>query len=269
MRKQWLQAGIVPSDYPYPVAEDYPDLLEIVKKLVKPERDQVSDARAKHFWWRYFSTGGELYSILQNLDRVLVKTRYSPHVNLEMYKTNVVYQESVVVIPIPDFSIFAIFTSCFHEIWAWENGSTLRTDLRYSPTDCFETFPFPNCSEEINFKLEEIGKTYHELRKKIMLQNKEGLTKTYNRFNNPEDLSLVELRELHVKMDNLVKEAYGWSEIDLKHDFYNTKLGIRFTICEQAKAEILKRLFELNYTRFQEEKAEGLWNREIQKGKIQ
>ena len=38
-RAQCRTRGIVPLDYPDPVAADWPDLLEIVERLVKPERD--------------------------------------------------------------------------------------------------------------------------------------------------------------------------------------------------------------------------------------
>ena len=38
-RRKWLQAGIVPLDYPEPVAADWPDLIAIVEEKVKPERD--------------------------------------------------------------------------------------------------------------------------------------------------------------------------------------------------------------------------------------
>lgn len=37
-RKEWVRTGIVPSDYPEPVAEDWPDLLAIVESKVKGTR---------------------------------------------------------------------------------------------------------------------------------------------------------------------------------------------------------------------------------------
>ena len=38
VRRRWLQRGIVPSDYPGPVAADWPELVAIVEERVKPER---------------------------------------------------------------------------------------------------------------------------------------------------------------------------------------------------------------------------------------
>lgn len=55
------------------------------------------------------------------------------------------------------------------------------------------------------------GKAYYELRASLMVENNEGMTKTYNRFLNIYDNAprIVELRELHAAMDRAVLDAYG------------------------------------------------------------
>jgi hypothetical protein len=58
-------------------------------------------------------------------------------------------------------------------------------------------------------------------------------------------------------MDNAVAAAYGWEDIQLDHDFHDTKQGIRFTISENARREILDRLLELNHQRYAEELKQG------------
>lgn len=90
-----------------------------------------------------------------------------------------------------------------------------------------------------------------------MLNRREGLTQTYNRFHNPEETAsdIAELRLLHVEMDNAVTAAYGWQDLDLDHDFHETKQGIRFTISEAARREVLDRLLALNHQRHAEEVA--------------
>lgn len=132
----------------------------------------------------------------------------------------------------------------------------MRTDVRYTPSDCFETFPFPIIKNNIN----QIGEEYYSKRQSIMNDTNLGLTKTYNRFNNKNDKKpdIVELRQLHAKMDKCVLESYGWTDLPLDHDFYETAQGMRFTICEKAKVEILDRLLALNHQRYAEEVAQGL-----------
>lgn len=83
---------------------------------------------------------------------------------------------------------------------------------------------------------------------------------------------IIKLRELHVEMDNAVLEAYGWTDIDLRHDFYEVEYlpendRIRFTIHPDARKEILKRLLELNHKIHEEEVAAGLWDKKKSKAK--
>ena len=62
----------------------------------------------------------------------------------------------------------------------------MKDDLRYTPSDCFETFPFP-ADFETDPALEAAGKEYYEFRAALMVRNNEGLTKTYNRFHDPDE----------------------------------------------------------------------------------
>jgi hypothetical protein len=120
--------------------------------------------------------------------------------------------------------------------------------------------------------LNQIGETYHEERRQIMQSRQEGLTSTYNRFHNPEEGAgdIVRLRELHVEMDKAVASAYQWEvgsgqleenqslstvhrPLNLEHGFHETAQGVRFTVSESARREILSRLLRLNHERWEEE----------------
>ena len=90
----------------------------------------------------------------------------------------------------------------------------MKDDLRYTPSDCFETFPFPSTMRR-NPTLEAAGREYHDFRASLMIRNNEGLTKTYNLFHNPEEQSedFQKLRSLHHAMDRTVLDLYGWTDI--------------------------------------------------------
>lgn len=92
----------------------------------------------------------------------------------------------------------------------------------------------------------------------MMLSRVEGLTKIYNRFHDTDETisDIAELRRLHVEMDNAIAQAYGWQDLDLGHRFHKTKQGIRYTISEAARREVLDRLLALNHQRHAEEEAE-------------
>jgi hypothetical protein len=85
-----------------------------------------------------------------------------------------------------------------------------KDDLRYAPSDCFETFPFPSTSKALA-ELGSAGHAYHEHRAKLMVARNEGMTKTYNRFHDSTETAedIQRLRELHAVMDRGVLEAYG------------------------------------------------------------
>jgi hypothetical protein len=101
----------------------------------------------------------------------------------------------------------------------------MKDDLRYTPSDCFETFPFPTAlldsaatdptHADTRQSLESIGERYHQFRAELMVRNNEGLTSTYNRFHDPAESSsdLLEMRRLHSEMDQAVLAAYGWSDV--------------------------------------------------------
>ena len=60
----------------------------------------------------------------------------------------------------------------------------MKDDINYSPSDCFETFPFPE-HWETRPDLEAAGRAYHDFRAALLIENDEGLTRTYNRFHDP------------------------------------------------------------------------------------
>jgi hypothetical protein len=134
-----------------------------------------------------------------------------------------VFSEQLIVFPLESSDWLASLQSNCHEAWARLLGSSMKDDLRYTPSDCLETFPFPAALRDANDPtheaqrqgLESIGERYHQFRAELMVRNNEGLTSTYNRFHDPAETSpeLLELRRLHGEMDQAVLQAYGWSTI--------------------------------------------------------
>jgi hypothetical protein len=71
---------------------------------------------------------------------------------------------------------------------------------------------------------------------------------------------LLELRRLHIELDTAVRDAYGWQDLALNHDFYEIETlpendRVRYTISPAARKELLKRLLALNHARAAEETA--------------
>jgi hypothetical protein len=190
------------------------------------------------------------------MGKVLAVSLVNNHLGFGVIPTGWVYAHKLAVFPLDDRGHFAVLQSNMHYHWAWHQCSTMRRDINYSPSDCFETFPFPTAINNLN----RIGMRYYLQRQSIMETRKDGLTRTYNRLHNSADRAgdIEQLRTLRAEMDCLVADAYGWTDLDLGHDFHETKQGIRFTVSESARREILDRLLALNHQRYAEEVAQGL-----------
>ena len=242
-------------------AEAYPSCMEVVRERVKPVRQLLPESkrRVRDAWWKFEFTAPALRRAMHGLGRVVVLTRVSRTVMPAFVSADVICSDATVVFAYEDDAHFGLLSSAFHWWWAVTRASTMRTDLRYTPTDCFETFPQPVAITNIS----EIARALDEHRRPMMVNRSEGLTKTYNRIHDETQASddVVGLRELHVALDRAVAAAYGWNDLRLDHGFHDTPQGVRYTLGRAVRIEILARLLELNHERHAQEVAKGLHGR--------
>ena len=181
-----------------------------------------------------------------------------------------VYNEKLVLFPFDSGAAFGVLQCRVHEFWARLFSSTLKDDLQYTPTACFDTFALPP-QFTTNDDLEVIGESYLRLRSSVMLSNKEGLTETYNRFHDSHEKlpEILKLRELHAAMDRAVLAAYGWHDLaqtarceflldyeeedDGGTSTSRRKKPWRLRWPDDFRDEVLARLLELNEQRHKEE----------------
>ena len=272
-RREWLRSGVVPVDYPGPVAADWPELLGIVEERVKPERAKLGDngdaRRRKEKWWLWGRYTPALFAAIDGLEQVLVISRIGNAFAFTFLPFGTIYNEKTVVFPFERPAPFGVLQSRVHEVWSRFFSSTLKDDLQYTPSNCFETFPFPG-GWETHPALEAAGKAYYEHRAALMIRNDEGMTKTYNRFHNPyeNDPDISQLRELHAAMDRAVLDAYGWTDIPTDCNFLldyeideatwgRKKKPYRYRWLDSVRDEVLARLLALNAERAAEEARTG------------
>jgi hypothetical protein len=254
--------------------QQWPDLMQIIENRVKPERNKlrlknnlIAQKRAE-FWWQYGSPAKELYIALKTPKRVLVAgSQASTQYALAFLPTGMVYSSNLTVFTIDTCAGFSMLQSRVHEAWARFFMSTMKDDLAYTPTTCFDPFPFPT-DWETSSALEVAGENYHEMRATLMIEYDEGLTKIYNRFHDPDERSnaIGELRRLHDAMDRAVLDAYGWTDIrptcefELEWDDDEAENGRRrrkpwrYRWPEPVRDEVLARLLALNAQCAEEER---------------
>jgi len=168
--------------------------------------------------------------------------RVSKHHLVACVSAAAVMSDSLTVFAFDDWYHFALLQSHVHEHWARGAGlgSSLRTDHRYTPSTCFETFPFARPTDEQRNAAAAAGQALYEYRSAVMEANQEGMTKTWNRVVDPDDHDpeIVELRRLRDLMDRAVLAAYGPEWAALEPD---------------DRDEIVRRLRRLNAERAAEE----------------
>jgi len=251
-------------DWPEERAREYAVPFERVERMVLPERVTANREAHRKRWWQFGETRPALRRAIAPLDRCLVLTRHSKSVQAVFVPSDIVMSEATVVFAYDDDAHFGLLASGFHWWWAVTRGSTLETRIRYTSTDCFETFAQPELTETVG----NLGGQLNEHRSTLMLDRQEGLTTAYNRVHDPDEHAddVARLRELQVELDHAVRDAYGWSDLDLGHGFHETKVGPRFTFATAPRQEVLDRLLELNHERYAEEVRQGLHGKPKTKG---
>lgn len=246
--------------------------MAIVEERVKPDRstkDAVKYPRMVHEWWKFFNARPELQAATLGLERVAAISCHGQHSAFAFLPAEAVFSHGLVVFPVASHAAFCAMQSRVHEMWARFFGSSIKDDLRYTPSDCFQTFPFPE-DWETDAALEAAGEAYYDFRAALMVRNGEGLTKTYNRFHDPHerDPEVDHLRGLHDEMDRAVLHAYGWDDIPTGCEFIldyevdeadsgRRKKPWRYRWPDDVRDEVLASLVELNAERAAAERRAG------------
>ena len=284
-QKKAIKSGHVPVDYPHRVAEDFPELLQIVRETVKPERDKITDPKKqkrRNLWWQYAEPSTGLYHAIgrgamfalhpkgwnseqgkENYKHVLATSLVTKYFSLCFIENNNIFSHRTCIIITNKHNNYALLNSSIINIWVWKTSSRNNVSLNVSPSDSYETLPFPECYDGT---LDELGHALEDARRAVigglMGANSCGLTAVYNLYHNSSETceEVTRLREIHRRIDEAVCRSYGWDDIALNHGFYETE-GlpandcIRYTISPDAQREVLKRLFALNKSRAEAAKA--------------
>lgn len=248
---------------------NWPDLMKVLEQRVKPIRDKDNRASYRKQWWQYAEKRQEIYGAISGLDRVLATGQVSKYRNFVFLRRGQVFDQRLILVAANDWPTYCVLQSRVHASWESFLGLTLEDRPTYTPSTCFRNFPFPAAFGESR-ELREAGEVHYDFRAGILVRNNEGLTKTYNRFHDPNEDSpdIVRLRELHAAMDRAVLDAYGWQDIQPVCEFIPEfedeededdngrpkKKKYRYKWPEAIHDEVLARLLELNRVRAEEER---------------
>lgn len=237
-------------------ARRWPSLFSIVEHRVRPVRLGNKQRNYRENWWLHANRALEGPAHLDQHGRLLALTSVSRHISIAFVNKGTIISDAMVIVLLHEDADFGVLQSRVHEVWARFVGSSMKDDLRYT-TPCFDTFPRPTSAARIG--ISAAASEYYLHRAHVMKHNTQGLTKTYNRFHDPNecDAGIVKLRALHSALDRAVLDAYGWADVPTTCQFLpdfteededgnEIPKSIRFRWPDDVREEVLSRLLALN-----------------------
>lgn len=193
-------------------ARQWPVLLERVERLVRPQRQGHKEARAREVWWQFRRTRPALRRALAPLDRCIVCSMVSMHLVFAFQPTDRVFSHKLAVVADDSWFTFGCLQSRVHESWARRFGVRRGPGLAWTPSTCFDPFPFPPWSRQV----EEAAETLYGMRDALARRTPGGLAAVWGRVRDPEDgePALVKLREARDALDRAVLRAWGWEDLE-------------------------------------------------------
>lgn len=253
-----------------------------LENCVLEARQGNRDLRQLNNWWLFRRSGEQARAVLSGKKRVLCTGLVTKFRVFRWLSAAMVPDTRVILIDTESDEYFGILSSRLHEAWTLANCQFhgVGNDPVYTPSDCFETFPFPEglapnvlaadyADNPRAYKIAQAAARLNELREnwlnpsnlidhvpevvpgypdRVLPRNEAAAAELKKRtLTNLYNARPAWLEHAHKALDEAVAEAYGWGD-----DWRNGVL---------TDDEILARLFQLNQQRAAAEaKAEGSRN---------
>lgn len=186
----------------------YPRALAIARERVRPERERNRRKAYQERWWLFAEPRRAMRGALAPLGRYAATPGHAKRFGVDWFESEVLASNATNVFAVEDDFSMGVLLSRAHDAWAWAQASTLKGDLRYTPTSVFMTFPWP--SPVADDQRERVAAASRQLlvrRAEICAFQQVGLTKLYNAV---DEGAWTDLKALHRDLDVAVAACYGW-----------------------------------------------------------
>jgi type II restriction/modification system DNA methylase subunit YeeA len=221
------------NQMPLEEAEKYRRPMQYVRENVKPERDKNSDKGKREKWWLYDRARPELRAALEPLPRFMATSQVAKFRTFTFMACETLPASTLTVIAAEDDQTFGVLNSSIHTAWALRMGTFMGkgNDARYTPTTCFETFPFPRPTAEQGEAIAEAARFLEKTRaflkgkrdpkqkadaatseqdKTLTLTGMYNLLTEYRAAGRELVAGISTLADAHEMLDRAVSAAYGW-----------------------------------------------------------
>lgn len=255
----------------------FPAAYQRVLDRVKPERDHNRRESIRDRWWRFGWERPKWRDMVAGLQAYVATPETAKHRVFRNMESELLPDNMLTAFAIPNAAVFGVLSSRVHVAWALATGGRLGigNDPRYNKTRCFETFPFPEATNDQCARIADLAEQIdaHRRRQQALYPDL-TLTGMYNvleQLRRGERLSAKEkaihehglvslLAQLHDELDAAVLDAYGWSDLApalVSKPGGTTPYPDKAAEQAEAEEELLQRLVDLNAVRAAEE-ARGL-----------
>jgi len=187
-------------------AAQYEAPFEHLKKHVYPIRSKNRRSSYAAKWWQYAEARPGMRAALSRKPRFIATPEVSKHRLFVWVTPEVLCNQQLLVFARADDYFFGVLHSRLHELWALRLGTRLETRPRYTPTTCFETFPFPKPTAVQEQAIAEAARRLDEARRN-WLGDRSDSQRTLTALYNKKPAWLV---EAHRVLNTAVFAAYGW-----------------------------------------------------------
>ena len=207
---------------------------EYVKRVVRPTRIKNRMRWRAENWWLHGSPASTMRQKLSSLTRYIATPKVAKHRFFVWLSAEMLPSNLVIAVASNDDYVFGVLSSSIHELWTRGVGSQLRESESggtYTPTTCFQTFPFPRPTEEQRAAIGAAAAELNSLREGWLNPAAVGAAELKRRtLTNLYNERPTWLDNMHARLDAAVADTYGWPP-------------------DLADAEVLERLLELNLER--------------------
>jgi hypothetical protein len=160
----------------------FPEAVAIVRKHVKPHRDKVKRAVYREKWWRFAEPIREMRERLDGRPRYIAAPAQGKRILYAWQDPWTCPSNLTIVFAFDDDYSMGILTSAAHTAWTIARCSTLRLDLRYTPTTVFMSFPWPDRSDESVAAVSAASSALIGHRDQLCVERETGLTRPTTRW---------------------------------------------------------------------------------------
>lgn len=165
--QRWLAS--FPPDLTFECAAGYAAPMRFVRTLVYPVRKQNHRKAYRDHWWVPGEPRPAMQQLLSTLPRFVATHRVSKYRLFVWISPESLPSDATVAFAHSSDYFLGVVHSRFHEVWALAQGTQLRekqSGFRYTPTTCFETFPFPRPVLEQETAISSTARDLNEFRER-------------------------------------------------------------------------------------------------------